>query len=663
MPDWTLENPDDAIELDVDGNGVARRYRVDLREQEYRAKDLVYFGDKLVQGDYDYKSFTPDSVWARNDWSGGDGRVRFEQAFPRRCKQTTADIRFRRQATKRLALQLATVPQSASVVGFVRFEGNDYAAAGRYVYRSTDGGITWTEVNDRGSGTVATHISVTSDYAGTDGPVLLIAYGDGTAYTYSNNGSAFTNSSRAGDDAFATRFVNLQNRVWRLFQASDGEVTTVSNTTDPDNAGAGWGGTVKLANSDAPANNLLSFDNAILIGKTDGLHSVETDGTTRHLADFGSLSDPVTCNMMTVHENQAWFNQEDRIFAYNGQITVNQSTLRAFESLGPEMADWSDGEVDGEPIDGISAGGFLWVVVRSNSGNYLVRCFNSTGQFEAGARGAGWSTFVNLGTTEITSIGWSSNDGSNPTLLVGTLTNIRYIIMPDRTLNPFADQSGNIRYVTADDDLEFETYDAEMPDVAKQFIQAEIEVDNSSATAVQVLYTIDGGSQQSLGSTTSDGAQTFRFPTNEDGSGRRIDIIVRLSTTNSAQTPAMFNFVLRFELRPARRMEWILPLMLSEDANIDQFHGHSVQGLYENILEARDRDFAVHFKDLRGETFTVFVKEIIRHVARHERRNDPGSEGSYEELIVVRIKQDAPSLGVCYADAEGVFADQQCYAA
>jgi len=662
MPDWSLENPNDEVEIDVDGNGLARRYRVDLRNGEYQARDLAYFGEKLIQGDYDYKSFQPESVWARNDWSGGDGRVRFEQQFPRRCKKSTADIRFRRQVTKRLALQLATVPRSASCVGFVRFKGNDYAAAGRYVYQSTDGGVTWTEVNDRGAGTTATNIAVTSDYAGTDGPALLIAYGDGTAYTYSNDGSSFTNSGRAGDDAFATRFVNLKDRVWRLFQASDGEVTTVSNTTDPDDAGAAWGGTVTLPNSDAPANGLLSFDNAILIGKTDGLHSVESDGTARHLADFSSLSDPVTCNAMTVHENQAWFNQEDRIFAYNGQITVNQSTLRSFESLGPDMADWNDGDVDGEPIDMISAGGFLWVAVRSNSGDYLVRCFNSTAQFEAGTRGAGWSTFVNLGTTQITAIGWSANDGSNPSLLVGTATNIRYVVMPDRTLNPYADQSGNIQYVTADDDLEFEDYDAEMPDVDKQFIQAEIEVENETSTSVSVLYAIDTGTQLSLGSTTSDGPQTFRFPTNEDGSGRKIQIVIRLSTTDATETPAVFNFVLRFELRPARRMEWTLPIVLSEDFNVDQFHGHGIQGLVDNLYEARDRSFAVHFRDIRKERFTVFVEEVVRHTVRHERRNDPGSEGSYEESILIRVKQDAPSLGLCYADGEGVIADAQFYA-
>jgi hypothetical protein len=638
MPDTALVNPEDVVEIDRDAQNEAYRYRVDLGSAAYDEQELDYFAAKIQQGDFSYEGFLPESVWLRNDWAGGEGRVRWEKGFLRRCeKSLCADIRFRQQIIKRQLVQTASVPQSASCAGFVQFLGDTYAAAGKYVYKSTNGGLTWSEVKDNSSGT-ATAIHVTSDYAGTDGPVLLIAYGDGTPYLYSNDGSSFTASGRTSDDNFATDFANLKNRVWRLFQATDRETTEVSNTTDPDNAGAGWGGAVKIPNSNALAHHLRTFENAIVVSKEDGLHSIQSDGTATHIVDFRDVADPVTGQAITIHDNVLWFNNEGRIFAYNGTVAAAQGAMSSFDPLGPDQADWDDGDATGIPIAMMSASGFLWVAMLAENGNYIIKTFNSTAQAEAGVRGAGWSTFADLGATVITSLGWDPNDGSNPSLLIGTSTGILYVVMPDGVLNPLADQSGNIKYGTTDDDLYMEDYDAGLPDISKGFLQAELDIVNDTNTSALILYSIDGAASFSeLGETDQSGHITIDFP--GETAGKRVQVLLRLKTSNTAQTPVVRSFTLRFELRPRRRMMWIIPLILSAGADPDHFHGQSIGDQRAQVYAARDNLTPIHFRDIWGVAHEAWVEKILSLKVAHDTTGQGGSGGSYEARLTIRVKE------------------------
>ena len=155
-------------------------------------------------------------------------------------------------------------------------------SGGRYAYK-LDANAEWTVIRDLGAGFAAADIHV-------HGGRLGIAYTSGFQH-------AADDTSWTTDTNDADRFGTLGANLWRAIRPNSLYSATAFNGT--------WSAAYTVADSTYNVNSLVGVEQLILVGKEDGIYTIDAEGTvipftpelrTQANASFASLRAAVTFN-------------------------------------------------------------------------------------------------------------------------------------------------------------------------------------------------------------------------------------------------------------------------------------------------------------------------------------------------------------------------------
>jgi hypothetical protein len=620
---------------------------IDWPSKLYQQDEVAYFAPKQEQGDFSYEGFLPESAWNRNNWAFGMGHAQFEKPILGRFHHSNGvDTTIRRQLIKGPQAQSVSFGTAGAMLGPpVEFSGNLYAPVGSHIEKSTDGGVTWANVATLGG--AIKRLTVGNDWNGDTGQILLAALGEDKAYEYSTNGTSWVASNRSGDDALADDFATLDNRVYKVLVTTDSTpISKVFHSTDPKNSGISWTELGDVGHPDATAQRIVNYDNALIIGKVDGIYSYQGDGTFHHLLDFTSERDAVNCQAMTVGQDGIlYFNIRHKIVTFNGQTVLNKSAVQSFSVVGNDINAWDTGAAKGIPQDMTWAQGWLWVTFLNQSGEYFVNRFNP---LLVQYPGEGWHTVYAAGSTAMGSLVVSALNGANPYLLCRHGTALIYFILPDSQDNPRQDD--NYRYSLADQQVTMEDFDGGLADIPKVILALGVDATIPTGTRVDVAYAIDrSGSYTNLGSVNTTGVKTnLEFPS--DTAAKTVALRFTLVTTDATVTPVVRNFTLRYENRPEIRKRWVIPVLIKRLQLITP--DRTPETAKEQLESMRQTAFPIPFTDIHDNAFNVIVDHLGPTI---EFERQVGEDPQFTYLL--HLKEFSAGSGAWYFNAENALFD------
>jgi hypothetical protein len=612
----------------------------------YQEDEVRYFAEKREFGDFSYQGFLPESRWNRRVFTQGAGHRLFDQGVHGRYHSSDGvDATRPGEMIKGPLANTASFSTAAAMIATpVEFNGSLWAAAGTKIYQSTNGGTSYTATATLG-GTIK-DLVVGNDWNASSGDYLLAAMGEDDPYEYSTDGASWTASTLSGDLGLADFFVVLQDRTYKALRTTDSTpVCQVYHSTDPRNGGVTWTSLGHVGGPDVPIQFLRVFDDALLVGKEDGVYSYKADGTFTHLLDFTQERSSENCQASTVGgDGNFYFNIGSVVVQFNGQTAVNTSATQSFTEMGLALNEENTSSAKGTPQKMLWAYGRLWMTVRNASDDYFLLCYNPR---QVSRISDGWHTLYGAGDTALGVIG-ATSQGTRPHLILRSGTSTVYMIMPQRDQNPREDS--NYRYSLTDQNLETECFDAALPDIPKTFLAMHISVIIPTSTYITVSYSLDQSSSfTTLETITATGINaTMEFPTNT--SANCITIRFTLVSDDNTETPVMRGFTMAYKLRPEVRRQWQIPLIMHPQfltrpqRQIPDAIGH--------LRSLRQTAFPVTYTDIMGDLFNVTIEKLGPFVDVHK----PVGM-SPTSTVLLHLQEFTASSGAWYVGSDNALVD------
>jgi len=536
------------------------------------------------------------------------------------------DPRFRGQIV--LGPQVSSSAFSAnaeSKVQFIEYNGADYAIGARYVHIFNEGTGQWDLSKDMG----ATAAAIKG---------AAVVYGD---YMVVAAGSAlnYWRLSTAGvwDQPYATNnpslFALVGNTLWMIFNSNQLASSTQFTT---------WTTAVAIGESRHAATLVTDYNGNPLVGKAEGLFEYDGTKVSNRLPELASVLNATNCRGGKPSRGKLFLPVGSALWQYTSDaVQTEGKPTRTSEYLAPGISRESSAEVRGAIKDLWPDIDFLWGILAAQSGSYYITAYDYNP-----VAGHGWHQVVKTGTTAVTALGRFQPSSGNPRMFYSEGTAIKYFLLPSNAINPYVDTS--YRYALTGDiylPVEADTFD----DVVKSYLSVKINVDNvnGSTRYVDVLYSIDGAVESTLGRVTSSGISTLFFPSST--TGRRIALHLRLVTDDATITPRVLPFSRHFQYRFDRKRLWKMTIAAARKSL-----PNSPKQAFSQISDlesARDTQAPVAFIDVDRRAWTAFVDTL-----GETEWLDDGNEVTVK--LPIELREWRSGLGINrYNDSVTVFDD------
>ena len=562
----------------------SRKYKV----VDYSVDEVAPLAQQIMNdistGQRSYKYETA-SRWQTWHQGFGLGEIRDATDAGRYHYSQNVDARFRGQLILGAATQTAAFSANAEAkVQFVEYNGNDYAVGARYVHIFNQGTGQWDLSKDMGASAAAV-----KGCAAVYGDYLVVGAGGSVDYW-----RLFTDGTwdQPASGIKAQLMALVGNTLWRTFNAN--QLSSSTNFTT-------WASAVGVGESRHTATGLTDYNGNPLTGKPEGLFEYDGTKVSNRLPELAARPSSTNCSGMKPSRGKLYIPVGPYLWQYTADaVQTEGKPTRSAEALAAGITRESSSEVRGTIPDLWADVDFLWGVFAAQSGNYYLIAYDYNP-----VAGQGWHQVVKTGTTSVTALGRFQPSSGNPRLFYSEGTTIKYIVLPANAQNPYVDS--NYVYATTGDiylPVEADTFD----DVTKSYLAVRLVADNLLAGLryVDIYYSIDGGTEVSLGRVDSSGLTEVLFPSST--TGKRMRIRFTLTTNDTSQTPRVLPSSRHYKLRFDRKQYWKCGLVLARAA-LPNVMRQALDQL-KDLETARTSQAPVSLVDPDGRSYTVFVESV-----------------------------------------------------
>lgn len=535
------------------------------------------------------------------------------------------DARFRQQLI--LGPQLSTSAfngNAESKVQFIQYNTGFYAIGARYVHKFNEGTGQWDVSKDMGASSAAV-----KGCAAVYGDYLVVGAGASVNYWRLYTDGVW---DQPGVGFKVQLFGLVGNTLWRVYSSNQ-----LSSSTDFTT----WATAVAIGDSRNVATMLSDYNGNPLVGKPEGLFEYDGTKVSNRLPELAFRINVSNCAGGKPSRGKLYLPVGPAVWQYTADaVQTEGKPTRSAEALAAGISRESSKEVRGPINDLWPDVDFMWAIFAAQSGNYYIVAYdyNETA-------GQGWHQVALTSQTSTTALGRFQPTSGNPRLFYSEGTSIKYFLLPLNALNPYVD-TGYLYAMTGDIYLpvEADTFD----DVSKAYLSVKINVDGVNGTThyVDVSYSVDGGTDTSLGRVVSSGISTLFFPSTI--TGRRMALHLKL-VGDGATTPRVLPFSRHYKLRFDRKKLWKFNLVLSRKA----LPNAPRQALDQLIaLESARASYSpVAFTDISSRDWTVFVENLGE--------GQPYNDGGDQVITVpVQLLEWRSGLGINrWNDASTVYDD------
>jgi hypothetical protein len=443
---------------------------------------------------------------------------------------------------------------------------------GRYVHRLT-GSNEWTSVFDAGVGNTTADIIGANDF-------LELGLGPSRLAQESSNGTTWATLS-----IFADRYAALNQQLWRAVKPN-----LAYNTLFSSNPYA-WSSAYTIEDSSADITSLTPVEQLLMIGKEDGVFSLDGDGNTTPYAPElrpQANADFASQRATSVFNNDYYFrtlNGLIQIAAADGlKNRVGMDTVASPEMPTPKVkALCADDRYLYAILDNTSNG--LLIVRRSSAGAW------HPWHWEAGSGRASHISFSGALGYPAIFFSYDSGGGTYVTKFIRTST------FP----NPLQDT--NYRYDTgASFYIRFPRIGNAQSPILIDHIQAKT-LQCAAGRTIQFQTNTDEAGWINFGSAITTSPNVTVIPT-IPVSGSVIDIRAIMTTDSATISPVLKSFAVKGVLRPKRRMVHTFQVTLGrEETERQGVQARGVNKLVDDMTTLRATNAFAALKDENGRQF------------------------------------------------------------
>ena len=359
-----------------------------------------------------------------------------------------------------------------------------------------------------------------------------------------------------------------------------------------------------------PIKRLLTYASYLYAAKADGLWLIDTENlVAERVLDFSNEASENNFRSAAIHNGYLLFPIRDKIYRWNGESLSNVTP--------PRLSDAFPYTTYGQFDNFVTLGSYMFCTGRTNETNYKedLLCFD----------GVGWHNLASLTagpTNSVTAMGYDPKNDYLWYHLDSSPDVTYYIQMQGNSDFPYANfpTSGTHEITTSKWDMGFRWVKKSSPSMV-------VETSNlSTSSYLTFYYSIDGGDWVEWDTIYESGTKTLSLP----GGGHTLEfyylqIKVRFTTTNSAQSPILEGLTLRFIMRPETLDVWSFNIPVGDNLmqNIS-LDGRNSKQMINDLKDARDSASPVEFEDIDGNVYYVYVTSLSRMAMVHDAA--PGGE-------------------------------------
>lgn len=619
----------------------------------YQELDPAQFAHKQYEGDPRYSAFVNLSTFAQDDFSGGYGKRRYglsdsDERRDRTYRVENVDTSHRGFVCP--AFRVESVSFSYRVGQFLEFRGALYCATSGGVYKQTDfDNNTWTCVLPLSMPTVQP--SAMAVFSGTTGtPTLYLAPARaGLGFFYSSDGQTWSNQSTTYTVAF--------------FRAAGGDGSTTGaellllgawpNTVRSSADGSTFGSPYYIGDADSEITSLFDFDDYWFVGKKTGMFVIFSNGRVKPLTRE-VLRSELNCRAVTSWGNLLWYNIGQGLHVFTGGQLLN---LGAEESLRFEEPSCDEGELSGEITCLCGAHPrWLFAVLKTLSGKHYLCKYDGDPE-----RGRGWHPiWTPGGTAEITALYWHQPPGAKPRLMMGIWDPggggaIAYMTFSDLSEDGIMDPACKFQSYGW---VELPAHALNLPNIEKAYVSFYADVqhryiedgavvlgaDPTGETFVDLIYSVDDGSERTLARVRDTGLIYRTFPVPTTGRWMRLKLGLGSDDTSGEKFPIVRLVLVEQELIMRAKREWQMTLIVAEGAGADRREARGTLKQLADLDVARGAG-PVDITTLRGERLMGIVCAAPKYLVS---ANEAGGLRTAIWRVPVNIREYGPRQVLYY---------------
>jgi len=353
-------------------------------------------------------------------------------------------------------------------------------------------------------------------------------------------------------------------------------------------------------------NNMIAFNNQLLVMREDGIWAIGDDNVAYHLLNFADEAHVNNFRAACVWNGFLYFTVRNKLYRYKSGL--QDATPPYWDTRWPFKA-------FGDFSALVPRGKFLHVFGRANDTTTL----ESTEQNKFGViirtdDAASWHKIADIYQSgyDVKDIPLAFYDSADDYLYYGVRTsahaNRLYIYRVK--FDPMSDLPHRSFPTSGDHNLYTSFYDLNMIPIPKSFARVTLDGDFPSGASVVVGYRVDDSTSfTTLGTITSAG-QYLDFPPNT--TGKRIQLRLNLKTTSSTNTPLIRAVVLKVMARPDVKYGATFDVIVEDNMfTPDQGASElSAKQIRRALMAARDSVAPITFTDIYGESHAAYLSSL-----------------------------------------------------
>jgi len=327
-------------------------------------------GDEVTPTAFDYGAYSPfvEKPYVFGRLVGGMGEAVQRSATPvryKRAKNADLSIGGIARLGPYFAPEVLSAPAVTQMTQFLAAASTWWAFRGRYVFKRT-APAAWALDSDFGSLAYVNQATTYAPVGGSFGQIYAASGGSGSGLWNWNGVSTWTQCTLpVGMNA---QWVERnQAELW----IADATNVIRKTTGDPLTGAGAWGGPIYVGDASAPITGLKSLHGQIFVFKTDGVYSVNTDGSVNDLFPEFRLTGTRSTNgsATAIWRDRLWFRFGDGYYYLTG------GSVAAYTPIGPERLLEQTG-VRGVPVAFVGHGawfGYLALYDALANVSYLLK--------------------------------------------------------------------------------------------------------------------------------------------------------------------------------------------------------------------------------------------------------------------------------------------------
>lgn len=361
---------------------------------------------------------------------------------------------------------------------------------------------------------------------------------------------------------------------------------------------------------DNPTLGAIVYNGNLYVRKSDGVWMVGEDRIARRMLDFSAEESSINLRSWAVINGYLVMPMRDRILQWNG--------ARVSDITPHKLNDTFPFTTYGAFNHFVPVGDFLYImgVTNESTPKRDLLCWD----------GVGWHRLLSLDATNV-GLGMIAYEAVNNRLWyhVNTANVTYYVQFQDSSTFPYANfpTSGQHSLITSRIEAGFRR-------VKKSMANLLVEARNcSDTTYLRVYYALDGGSWILWRDVKENGIITLNNP---GGAPTReftyIQFRFDFITSNSAQSPILEGYTMRFIMRPLTKMGYSFTVIAANNYQYGLYEDNRTpQEIYNEIMEFRNSIAPITITDMFGVEHVGYLTSLQEQPIY---RNVEGSESQLE---------------------------------